>query len=384
MAYNNTIFNQMLQLNSRYDFQKCVDRYNGDHRIRTLSCWDQYIHLLYAQTSSRDSLRDIENGTSSVKEKLYHLGSKPIKRSTLSDANNKRSWKIYADLFYKTLDKVQKVAPKYKLDLPRPLYMMDSTLISLCLSMFPWAKYRQKKGAVKIHALLQADGSLPTFLHITNGKVHDAKGARDIPVPEGSFVAIDRGYHDFEQYNHYNNNDIRFVTRMKTNAAYDIVASRPVDASTGILADEIIQFRNAVTRNKYPHQLRKITYHDPDTDKILVFLTNEFELDAITIANIYKARWEIELFFKAIKQNLKIKSFIGTSENAVMIQIFVAMIAYLLISYYQFKLNSHFSFQALCRLIQINIFERKSLVDLVKYGGSRPSEPLNQNQLALL
>jgi len=384
MAYNNTIFNQMLQLNSRYDFQKCVDRYNGDHRIRTLSCWDQYIHLLYAQTSSRDSLRDIENGTSSVKEKLYHLGSKPIKRSTLSDANNKRSWKIYADLFYKTLDKVQKVAPKYKLDLPRPLYMMDSTLISLCLSMFPWAKYRQKKGAVKIHALLQADGSLPTFLHITNGKVHDAKGARDIPVPEGSFVAIDRGYHDFEQYNHYNNKDIRFVTRMKTNAAYDVVASRPVDASTGILADEIIQFRNAVTRNKYPNQLRKITYHDPDTDKILVFLTNEFELDAITIANIYKARWEIELFFKAIKQNLKIKSFIGTSENAVMIQIFVAMIAYLLISYYQFKLNSQFSFQALCRLIQINIFERKSLVDLVKYGGSRPSEPLNQNQLALL
>lgn len=384
MAYNSTIFNQMLQLNSRYDFQKCVDRHNGDHRTRTLRCWDQYIHLMYAQTSGRDSLRDIENGTTSVKEKLYHLGTKPAKRSTLADANNKRPWKIYEDVFYNTLGKVQKVAPKYKLDLPRPLYMMDSTVISLCLSLFPWAEFRQKKGAVKIHTLLQADGLLPTFLNITNGKVHDGKAAKNIPVPKGSFLAIDRAYHDFKQYNQYNNNNIRFVTLMKTNAAYDVTETRPVDKSTGILADEIILFRNAVTRNKYPHPLRKITYCDPKTGKELVFLTNELELDAITIADIYKARWEIELFFKAIKQNLKIKSFIGTSENAVMTQIYVAMIAYLLISYYKFKLNSRFSFQALLRLIQINIFERKPLVDLVKYGGNKPLEPVDHRQLVFL
>jgi hypothetical protein len=262
--------------------------------------------------------------------------------------------------------------------------MMDSSLVSLCLSLFPWAEYRQKKGAVKLHTLLQADGALPIFLHITNGKVHDAKAAREIPVPKGSFLAIDRAYHDFLLYNDYNNNDIRFVTRMKTNAAYDVVTDRPVDQSTGILSDEIIQFRNAVTRNKYPHQLRKVTYYDSETGKNFIFLTNEFELDAIMIAHIYKARWEIELFFKAIKQNLKIKSFIGTSENAVMTQIFVAMIAYLLITYYQFKHNSRFSFQALCRLIQINIFERKCFVDLIKYGGSKPPPSINHRQLALL
>ena len=384
MAYNSTVFNQMLQLNSRHDFQKCVDRHNGDHRIRTLSCWDQYVHLMYAQTGGRDSLRDIANGTASLKEKLYHLGTKPAKRSTLSDANSKRPWKIYQDVFHNILGKVQKVAPKYKLDLPRPLYMMDSSTVSLCLSLFPWAKFRQKKGAVKIHTLLQADGLLPTFLHITNGKVHDAKAAKDIPVPKGSFLVIDRAYHDFKQYNQYNNNDIRFVTRMKTNAAYDVIASHAIDESTGVLADEIIQFRNAVTRNKYPHQLRKITYRDPKTGKELVFLTNEFELKAIAIADIYKARWEIELFFKAIKQNLKIKSFIGTSENAVMTQIYVAMIVYLIINYYKFKLRSGFSFQALFRLIQINVFERKSLVDLVKYGGNKPFVPSCHQQLVFL
>jgi len=384
MAHNNTIFSQMLQLISRHDFQKCVDRHNGDHRTRTLRSWDQFIHLLYAQTSGRDSLRDITNGTASVKEKLYHVGSKPVKRSSLSDANNKRPWQMYEDLFQATLVKVRKVAPKYKLDLPRPLYMLDSSLLGLCLALFPWAEYGQQKGAVKMHTLLQADGSLPTFLLITNGKVNDGKAAKKIPVPRGSFLAIDRGYHDFDLYNQYNNNDIRFVTRLKTNAAYDVITSRLVDESTGILADEIIQFRNAATKNKYPHPLRKITYRDPETGKKLVFLTNEFKLQAVIIAAIYKARWEIELFFKTMKQNLKIKSFLGTSENAVRIQIYVALIAYLLISYYRFTLKNQFSFQTLYRLFAINIFERKSLVDLVQYGGSKPPEPLALRQLAFL
>ncbi|MFQ5674509.1 MAG: IS4 family transposase [bacterium] len=384
MAHNNTIFNQMLQLNSRHDFQRIVNEHNGDYRVRKLTCWDQYIHLMYAQTGNRDSLRDISNGTASIKEKLYHMGAKPAKRSTLSDANNTRPWKIYEAVFFNTLGKVQNVAPKYKLKLPRKLYLMDSTTISLCLSLFPWAEFRQKKGAVKIHTLLQADGSLPTFLNITNGKIHDAKAAKEIPIPKGSFLAIDRAYNDFEQYNHYNNNNIKFATRMKTNAAYDIVETRFADKSTGVLADEIILFRNKVTRNKYPHCLRKITYQDPETGRIFIFLTNEFDLDAKMIADIYKARWEIELFFKALKQNLKIKTFVGTSKNAVLTQIYIAMIAYLLISYYKFKLKSHFSFQALSRLFQINLFERKSLIELVKYGGVRPrKQPVNQ-QLAFI
>lgn len=384
MAYYNTIFNQMLQLNSRHDFQRIVNKHNGDYRVRKLTCWDQYIHLLYAQTGGRDSLRDISNGTASIKEKLYHLGAKPAKRSTLSDANHTRPWKIYEDVFFNTLGKVQNVAPKYKLKLPRKLYLMDSTTISLCLSLFPWAEFRQKKGAVKIHTLLQADGSLPTFLNITNGKIHDAKAAKEIPIPKGSFLAIDRAYNDFEQYNHYNNNDIKFVTRMKTNAAYDIVETRVVDESTGVLADEIILFRNKVTRNKYPHCLRKITYQDPETGKTFIFLTNEFDLDAKMIADIYKARWEIELFFKAIKQNLKIKTFVGTSKNAVLTQIYIAMLAYLLLSYYKFKLKSQFSFQALRRLLQINLFERKSLIELIKYGSAKPPEQHVNKQLAFI
>lgn len=384
MAHNNTIFKQMLQLNSRHDFQRIVNKHNGDYRVRELTCWAQYIHLLYAQTSNRDSLRDISNGAASVREKFYHLGAKPAKRSTLSDANNKRPWKIYQDVFFNTLGRVQNVAPKYKLKLPRKLYLMDSSTLSLCLSLFPWAEFRQKKGAVKIHTLLQADGSLPTFLYITDGKIHDAKAAKEIPVPRGSFLAIDRAYHSFEQLNDYNNNDIKFVIRMKTNAAYDIVETRIVDKSTGVLADEIILFRNKVTRNKYPHQLRKITYQDPETGKIYIYLTNEFNLHAKLIADIYKARWEIELFFKAIKQNLKIKTFVGTSQNAVLTQIFIAMIAYLLISYYRFKLKSQFSFQALRRLLQINLFERKSLVELIKYGSARPPEQPRNRQLAFI
>ncbi len=384
MSHTITIFGQMLQLNSRHDFQRIVNQHKGDYRVRKLSCWDQYVHLLYAQTGARDSLRDITNGTSSLKEKFYHLGAKPAKRSTLSDANNKRSWEIYRDVFFNTLSKVQNVAPKYKLKLPRKLYLMDSSTISLCLSLFPWADFRQKKGAIKIHTLLQADGVLPTFLNITTGKIHDAKAAKNIPIPKDCFLAIDRAYHDFESYNYYNNNNIKFVIRMKSNAVYDVVETRKIDESTGILADEIILFQNKVTRNKYPNQLRKVTYQDPETGKTYVFLTNEFDLDAKMIADIYKARWEIELFFKAIKQNLKIRTFVGTSKNAVMTQIYIAMVAYLLLSYYKFKLKSQFSFQALRRLFQINLFERKSLIDLVKYGGAKTKEPPIYKQLVLI
>ena len=384
MAYNSTIFKQMLELNSRYDFQKIVNQHKGDHRVRKLNCWSQFIHLLYGQVGGRNSLRDISNGTTSLKEKFYHLGVNPAKRSTLADANNKRPWEIYRDLFFNILAKTQRFAPKYKLKLPRKLFLMDSTTISLCLSVFLWAEFRQKKGAVKIHTALQADGLLPVFLHITNGKVHDSKAAKKIPIPKGSFLAIDRAYHDFHQYNYFNNNDIRFVTLIKTNAAYDVISSRNIVKSTGVLKDETILFRNTVTRNKYPHCIRKITYVDIKTSKKLIFLTNDFDLDAKTIADIYKARWEIELFFKAIKQNLKIKTFVGTSENAVFTQIYIAMIAYLLINYHRFQLKSKYSFQTVLRLVQINLFERKHFFDLIKYGGHKPKPKSKTQQLVLL
>jgi putative transposase len=302
---------------------------------------------------------------SSQQRKFYHLGTKGLCRSTLSDANNKRDWRIYRDLFFKILERVQGVAPKYKLKLNRKFYILDSTTIDLCLKLFPWARFRKTKAAVKIHALIQADGALPTFLQITDGKVHDTTVAKEVPIPKGSYLAIDRAYHDFNQYKSYNDNKIRFVTRKKTNAKYAIVKSHQVDTSTGLLSDETVEFTGYQTHKKYPYPLRIIRYWDSETEKELEFLTNDFKLDAFTITQIYKARWEIELFFKTIKQNLKIKRFIGNSPNAVWTQIWIAMIAYLLVSYLKFIHKSKYSIQKLFHRIQINLFERKPLPEII-------------------
>jgi putative transposase len=383
MAYNNTIFRQMLQLISRLEFQNIVNRHKGDYRVRKLSCRTQFVHLLFAQLSGRHSLRDTIQGTKSQSNKLYHLGCTTANRSTLSDANNKRPYQIYQDTFFKLLNRVQTFAPRYKLKLSKKLYIMDSTTIDLCLSMFPWAKFRKKKGAVKIHTLIQADGLLPTFLHITNGKVNDAKAAKEINVPPESFIVFDKGYHDFNQYKYYKDNKIQFITRIKTNAAYKVTGRKQINNESDILSDEIIEFTGYVTYKKYPHPLRKIKYFDRKNVKTLIFLTNNFRLSATAIADIYRARWEIELFFKTIKQNLKIKSFMGTSKNAVLTQIWIAMIAYLLLSYHKFILKSKYSIQTLIRLIQLNLFERKSLKELICYGGFRPPDNFKILQYSL-
>lgn len=371
----------MLQLNSRLDFQNIVNQYNGDFRIRRFSCWDQFIHLLFAQLSGRHSLRDTVQATASHQKKLYHLGCAVVKRSTLSDANNKRPSQIYETLFYHLLHRVQNLAPKYKLKLPKKLFMMDSTTIDLCLKLFPWAQFRKKKGAVKIHTLMQADGALPVFITITEGSVHDSQMARSFDIPVGSIVVFDRGYHDFDQYNRYENNKIRFVTKMKTNAKFQVVSSAKPNSRT-ILSDQTIQFTGFYTRKKYPKSLRRIEYCDENSDAVLVFLTNDFDLEAQTIADIYKARWEIELFFKTIKQNLKIKKFLGTSQNAVMTQIWIAMIAYLLITFYKFSLKINISVQNIFRLIQVNLLERKCLVQLLTENISKPPDKQMSNQLA--
>ncbi|MCJ7811845.1 IS4 family transposase [bacterium] len=365
MVYHKTIFRQMLQLFSRLEFQNIVDYYKGDHRVRTLKCWDQFIHIIFGQFSKRDSLRDTLDTMNSQQRKFYHLGTTELCRSTLSDANNKRNYRIYQDLFFKILMRVQNIAPKYKLKLNRKFYILDSTTIDLCLKLFPWARFRKTKAAVKLHTLMQADGALPVFLRITDGKVHDTKIAREVPVPNGSYLAIDRAYHDFQQYKCYNDNNIRFVTRKKTNARYVITKTNQVDGSTGIIADETIEFTGYYTHKKYPYNLRIIRYWDSETEKELEFLTNDFEMDAFTITQIYKARWEIELFFKTIKQNLKIKRFIGNSANAVWIQIWIAMIAYLLVSYLKFVHKSKYSIQKLFHRIQINLFERKPLNEII-------------------
>ena len=384
MAYHTTILKQMLQLVSRHEFQSIVNRHHGDHRARNLFCWDQFMYLLIAQLGGRNSLRETISASDSVSNKLYHLGTKTLSRSTLSDANNNRPCEIYRDLFFKTLQKVQSVAPKYKLKLPKKLYIMDSTTIDLCLQLFPWARFRKTKAAIKLHTVLQIDGLLPTFIHITDGKTHDAKAARMLKLPEGSLVAFDRGYNDFNLFKSFTDNNIRFIARRKSNAKFHIVKSLPVNSETGVLSDEIIEFIGYYSKRKYPERLRLIRYYDRNSDKKFSFFTNDFRSNAKTVADVYKARWEIELFFKTIKQSLKVKRFIGNSRNAVMTQIWIAMIAYLLTSYYKFIYKVGNSIQSLIRLIQFNLFERKNLKELFVFDKLKPPLYTNPIQLSLL
>ena len=365
MAYNTTIFGQMIHFISRLDFKSIVNEHNGDHRIRRFSCWDQFVFLLFGQFSKRESLRETVLSINSVQSKLYHLGCRIVKRSTFSDANNKRPYQIYQELFYRLLSQTQKITPKHKIKLNRKLYILDATTIDLCLTLFPWARFRKTKSAIRIHTLMQADGSLPVFLNITDGKVHESQAVKSIPIPKGSYLAIDRGYHDFKQYNVYINNNIRCVTRMKTNAKFQILEKYQIDPDSSVTSDEIIGFIGYYTHEKCPHPLRRIQCYDKEQNKVITFLTNNLENTAQTIADIYKARWDIELFFKTIKQNLKIKRFFGTTRNAVMTQIWIAMIAYLMISFFKFLHKADLSIQQLFRLIQVNIFERKSLKDLI-------------------
>lgn len=376
MSFQSSVCKQMLSLVSRLDFEKYVKKYDGDKRMRTLNCYSQFVHLFSAQLAGRESLRDTVESGRTLQTKFYHLGCRPVKRSTLSDANNRRDNRIYQDLFFTLYQRVQGLAPKYKLNLPRELYVIDSTTIDLCLTLYPWARFRKNKAGVKLHTLMKCAGSLPKFINITDAKTHDAKGASEIPIPKGSFLAIDKAYHDFAKYNEYNNNDIRFVTRLKTNAAFKVIDTIE-SGHPAVMADEIIEFTGHCTHKKYPHPLRKITWRDPETQKLLIFLTNELELPAPTVADIYRARWEIELFFKIIKQNLKIKRFFGCSENAVRTQIWIAMIVYLMISFLKFRNNSTYSVQQLFRILQINLFQRTSLTELIK-GINTPTRKSNQ------
>ena len=383
MAYNTTIIGQMIKIISRLEFQSIVKKHNGDHKVTKLHCWDQFIYGLLAQLSGRNSLRETVLGFSSLKNKLYHLGCKVARRSTLSDANNKRPSEIYRDLFFSLLKRTQSLAPKYKLKIDRKLYLLDATTIDLCLSLFPWARFRKTKAGVRIHTLLDSDGFLPVFLTLTEAKAHESKQVKDMPIPKGSYLAIDRGYHDFTQYKTFTDNDIRFVTRMKTNARYYILETVDCPDNEALLSDEIIQFTGYQTQKKCPYPLRKICYFDKEQNREITFLTNDLEANAQVIADIYKARWEIELFFKTIKQNLKIKRFFGTTRNAVLTQIWIAMIAYLMLSYLKFQDKSSFSVQALLKVVQVNLFEMKTIKSLFEKQINKPPDKLIEYQNCL-
>lgn len=383
MAHSNTVLSQLLKLVSRHEFESLAQQHHSGRAFRSATRWSQFVTLMIAQLSGRSSLRDIIENVSAQAHRLYHLGSAKLSRSNLSRMNNDKPYQLYESLFARLLARCQTLAPGHKFRFKNSLYSLDATTIDLCLEMFPWADFRSTKGAIKMHVGLNHAGYLPEFVTVTEGKKHDVTVGRTLQFPKGSIVAVDKGYNDYAWYNELTKKGIFFVTRLKSNAQYRTIARRAVLKSKGLTSDQTIAFTGAQTAQKCPSPLRRIGYRDPETGKHYVFLTNHFDLAAKTIADIYKSRWQVELFFKWIKQNLKIKSFVGTSKNAVLTQIWIAMCAYLLIAYLKFRSGLHLSFQQILRLLQMNLFEKRDLMILLS-GDPVDEYPPGFHQLKLV
>ncbi len=383
MAHCNTIFSQILKLVSRHEFETLAKQHHSGRSFRTASRWSQFVTLMMGQLSGRNSLRDIVENISAQAHRLYHLGSVKLSSSNLSRINEDKPYALYEALFGKLLNRCQGNTPGHNFRFNHPLYSLDASTIDLCLSVFPWAKFRTTKGAIKLHVGLNHRGNIPEFVTVTDGKVGDVTVGRTINFPKGSIVAIDRGYNDYTWYNQLTEKGIFFVTRLKTNAKTRIVQRHSVLKNKGLTSDHTIEFTGTHTAKKCPIQLRRIGYRDSETGKHYIFLTNNFKLAAKTIADIYKARWDVELFFKWIKQNLKMKTFIGTSKNAVMTQIWIALCVYLLLAFIKFQSKLKKSMQQIIRLLQINLFEKRDLLALLR-GDPPGDQRESTKQLAFL
>jgi len=366
----NTVFSQLMQLICQYRFKKCVDQYEGDKYTKRFSCWQQLIVLLFAQAKSLTSLRDIELSLRSRMKNWYHLGIKTVAKSTLSDANNNRSADIFRDTFYSLLEKCRELSPRHGFRFKNPLYSFDSTLIDVCLSLYPWATYRTKKGAFKVHTLLDHNGYLPSFMVITDGKTHDINVVKDdsygFPsLSPDSILLIDRAYIDYNWLYSLTRSKLFFVIKAKSNMKYTVLGQQEVTKNKGIVSDCLIMLSGVASHENYPDKLRLVTYVDQETGELHVFITNNFKLAARTIADLYKSRWAIEIFFKWIKQNLKIKSFLGTSKNAVMTQIWAAMIYYLLLSFIKFQTKCRHSLHELTRIVGELLLDTVFLIEIL-------------------
>jgi len=386
MNNGRTIFSQLIEYLPNKEFQKCVSRYRGDHYVKKFSCWDQFLSMAFAQLTYRDGLRDIESCLQSVGSKLYHMGFRSkIKRSTLADANELRDWRIYAD-FAQVLIAIAR--PLYAddpigIELDQSLYALDSTTIDLCLSMFPWAKFRKHKAAVKMHTLIDLHGNIPTFIHITDGKVHDVNVLDEILPEAGAFYVMDRGYIDFERLFIFVMSSAFFVVRTKENVLLQRRYSRPVDKTTGLRSDHTVILTSLESAKVYPDALRRITFVDKQNNKRLKFLTNNFALPALTIAQIYKSRWQVELFFKWIKQHLRIKAFYGTSENAVKTQIWIAISVYVLVAIVRKRLRLESSLYQILQILSLTLFEKEPILQVIQASDEEPNTMRNPNQLIL-
>lgn len=364
MALTASLFSQILALFNRGDFNDIVRKHHAQRHAKGFTCWDQFVAMLFCQTAQAKSLREICGGLKCCMGKLKHLGvDEAPNRSTLSYANKHRPWQVYQDLFYQLLERCQQTAStrKRKFRFKNKLYSMDATVIDLCLTMFPWADFRTTKGAVKLHMVLDHDGYLPVFADLTEGKIHEVKIARTLQFPKGSIVVIDRGYNDYELFGFWTADGVFFVTRLKDGAAYEVIGYGKPSENPLVLADEIIRFTGKEAIEKCPKPLRRVVVWDPVKEEELVFLTNNHKLAATTISAIYKDRWQIEIFFKELKQNLKVKTFVGTTKNALLTQIWTALIAMLVLKYLQLKSKLGWSLSNLVALLRWNLFTYRDL-----------------------
>lgn len=365
MNSGTTIFAQLIHYLSHYDFQQCVKRHDGDHKIQSFSCWDQFLCLAFAQLTYRESLRDIESCLRAAHAKLYHMGFRSqVSRNTLANANAVRPWQIWADLAQILIAEARRLyaGEDFAVELAGAVYALDATVIDLCLALFPWASFRKAKGAVKMHTLLDLRGNIPSFISITTGKVHDVKVLDKLPLEAGAFYIMDRGYLDFARLYLIQLAGAFFVTRAKGNTKTRRLYSQAVDKSQGVRCDQVVVFRNAKSSQDYPERLRRISYRDPESGQGFVFLTNNMTLPARDIARLYKCRWQVELFFKWIKQHLRIKKFYGTSENAVKTQIWIAIAIYVLIAIIKKKLGLERSLYNILQILSVPLFEKTSLL----------------------
>jgi transposase len=386
MNVGRTVFAQLIAHLSHFDFQKCVVRYDGDSHHRRLSCWDQLLAMAFAQFTYRESLRDIEACLGSIGCKLYHMGFRSrIARSTLADANETHDWRIFADFAHHLIGIARPLHVKDPIgvDLDHSLYALDSTTIDLCLSLFPWAKFRRHKGAVKMHTLLDLHGNIPTFISVTDGKVHDVNILDEILPEAGAFYVMDRGYVDFERLYKFTLSSAFFVVRTKSNVLLQRRYSHPVDKITGVRSDHTVILTAINSAEVYPDALRRVTYLDVETRKRFKFLTNNFVLPASTIAQIYECRWQVELFFKWIKQHLRIKAFYGTSENAVKTQIWIAVSVYVLVAIVRKRLELTASLYQILQILSLTLFEKTPLLQALQTFDSQNDLPDPGNQLIL-
>lgn len=347
-----------------YEFRQCVERYSGNYKIKSFSCWDQFLSMAFAQLTYRESLRDVEACLRATKQKTYHMGIRgKISRNTLAHANQTRDWRIYADFAQILIRKARQLYVNYSfgIELEQTTYALDATTIDLCLSLFPWAMFRKNKGAVKLHTLLDLRGNIPTIAFITSGKIHEVNILDKLPIEAGAIYVMDRGYLDYARLYKLHQSAAYFVTRAKSNARYDRCYYQKIDKTTGLKSDQVVALHGYYARKDYPERLRRIAYYDETQNRKLIFLTNNFNLPALTITEIYHKRWQIELFFKWIKQHLRIKAFYGTSENAVKTQIWIAISVYVLVAIIKRHLNLEQSLYTILQIVSVTLFEKMPL-----------------------